>query len=47
MPFKLQQVIDDTLFNILGKDDLRRLIDYEQKIFSQLELNMRSITNKL
>ena len=43
LPLKIQNMIDDTLFNCLDStSDLSRLQKYEEKIFKQLDGNITS-----
>ena len=40
-------MIDDTLFNCLGSEDMKKLIDYEDMVFRNLESNIKTIQSKL
>eukprot|EP00347_Sterkiella_histriomuscorum_P002697 403367156 len=46
-PIKIQKMIDDTLFQCLGSAELKKLMEFEKKIFATLESNVKTIHNKL
>jgi hypothetical protein len=47
IPFKIQNLIDDTLFHVLNPVELQKLTSYEEKTFERLLLNLRTIESKL
>ncbi len=47
IPFKIQNMIDDTLFHVLNPTELQKLTTYEEKTFERLLLNLRTIESKL
>jgi hypothetical protein len=47
IPFKIQNQIGDTLFNVLSPVEMQKLLNYEQNIFERLKLNLRTIESKL
>ncbi|CDW80343.1 UNKNOWN [Stylonychia lemnae] len=47
MPFKIQNMIDETLFNCLGSAELKKLLKFEDRIFKSLSANIDSINNRL
>lgn len=40
-------MIDDTLFNILELEELEKLAQYEEKVFSYLDINRVTLKSKL
>jgi hypothetical protein len=47
IPFKIQNLIDDTLFHVLNPAELHKLTSYEEKTFERFLLNLRTIESKL
>ena len=47
LPFRIQMMIDDTIFNIGSYSEASKLLDYEEKIFKQFKSNVKTKFSKL
>jgi hypothetical protein len=47
LPFRIQNMIDDTLFNCLGSFEMQKLLAYEYNAFNKLCTNIKSIGSPL
>lgn len=47
LPYKIQNMIDDTLFSCIGKTSLQRLVQYEDIAFKNLDTNRKTKQGKL
>lgn len=47
LPFRIQTMIDDTIFNIGSYSEASKLLDYEEKIFKQFKSNVKTKFSKL
>ena len=47
LPFKIQNMIDDTMLNVLGNIEQQKLLQYEEKTFKTLMTNLRTKESKL
>ena len=47
LPLKIQGMIDDTLFSCLEDQSKHLLLEYENKIFAQLQSNLSNVTHEL
>ena len=47
LPFKIQNMIDDTLLNCLGSFEMQKLLNYEKTAFNKLLTNMKTLSSTL
>ena len=47
LPFRIQKMIDDTLFTVTTNIEFKRLLEYEQTTFKNLMTNVKTLSSKL
>jgi len=47
LPFKIQNMIDDTLFGVMNALEVNKLVAHEQSTFHTLMVNLKTLNGKL